>query len=143
MGIGFLLLVYNVYYSFRYSEREKTGDAWDGRTLEWSTTTAIPPHYNFAQIPTVKGLDAFWLMKQEKQPAKEVEYKPIHMPSYSGRPFIMSAFLFVSGFGLVFSWWPVAIVGGIGTLICMILRSFDEDDGYYVSVEKIKRTESA
>ncbi|SHE39869.1 cytochrome aa3 quinol oxidase subunit 1 apoprotein [Seinonella peptonophila] len=141
MGIGFILLVYNVYYSFRYAKREQTGDAWDGRTLEWSTTSAIPPHYNFAKIPEVTGLDGFWRSKQEKE-TENVEYKPIHMPSYSGRPFVMSAFLFISGFGLVFEWWAIAILGAIGTLICMVLRSFDYDDGYYVNVEEIQKTES-
>jgi cytochrome aa3-600 menaquinol oxidase subunit 1 len=143
MGIGFILLVYNVYYSFRYSKREKTGDAWDGRTLEWSTTTAIPPHYNFAIIPQVNSLDAFWHSKQQKQVSTTQEYKPIHMPSYSGLPFILSAFLFISGFGMVFEWWIPAIVGAIGTLACMVLRSFDYDDGYHVSVEEIQKTESA
>lgn len=143
MGIGFILLVYNVYYSFRYAKREKTGDAWDGRTLEWSTTTAIPPHYNFATIPQVNSLDAFWHSKQQKLEPAPKEYKPIHMPSYSGLPFILSAFLFISGFGMVFEWWILAILGAIGTLVCMVLRSFDYDDGYHVSVEEIQKIESA
>ncbi|WP_176471894.1 cbb3-type cytochrome c oxidase subunit I, partial [Shouchella clausii] len=44
MGIAFMILVYNVYYSFRYSKRETTGDVWgNGRTLEWATTTAVAP----------------------------------------------------------------------------------------------------
>lgn len=144
MGIGFLLLVYNIYYSFRYAEREQTGDAWDGRTLEWSTPTAVPPHYNFAKVPQVTGLDAFWRMKQNNETSTQQDnedYKPIHMPSHSGRPFIMSLFFFISGFGLVFEWWWLAIAGGVGVILCMVLRSFDYDDGYYVGVEEIKRTE--
>lgn len=146
MGIGFVILVYNIYYSFRYSKRETTGDAWNGRTLEWATTSAIAPHYNFAHIPEVKGLDAFWLMKEELKNGKkeEIEYKEIHMPSNSGRPFIMSACFAVSGFGLVFSIWWMAILGVIGVFACMILRSLlsdEEDEGYHVSVEEIKNTE--
>ncbi|USK33817.1 cytochrome aa3 quinol oxidase subunit I [Bacillus sp. F19] len=144
MALGFVVLVYNIYYSFRYSPREQTGDAWDGRTLEWATTTMIPPHYNFAVIPEVKGLDAFWHMKMEEKETgkkKEVKYKPIHMPSYSGRPFIMSVFFFISGFALVFQWWIPAIAGLIGIFACMILRSFEQDHGFYVSVDEIKETE--
>ncbi|MBA4493183.1 cytochrome aa3 quinol oxidase subunit I [Paenactinomyces guangxiensis] len=141
MGIGFFLLVYNMYYSFRYAKREQTGDAWNGRTLEWSTPTAIPPHYNFAKIPEVTGLDAFWRIKQQNKPSNNEIVKPIHMPRNSGRPFVMSVFLFISGFGLVFEWWWLAIGGAIGALLCMVLRSFDYDDGYYVSVEEIKKTE--
>ncbi len=37
MGIGFLLLCYNVIWSARHGERDTTGDPWDGRTLEWAT----------------------------------------------------------------------------------------------------------
>ncbi|WP_026679060.1 cytochrome aa3 quinol oxidase subunit I [Fictibacillus gelatini] len=144
MGAGFIVLVYNVYYSFRHSKREETGDAWDGRTLEWATSSAIPPHYNFAKIPVVTGYDAFWKMKQEgvSMKLKPEEVKPIHMPSNSGRPFVMSVFLFIAGFGLVWEWWPMAIVGGAGILLCLALRSFDYDDGYHVSVEEIKETEN-
>ncbi|MDP1165619.1 cytochrome ubiquinol oxidase subunit I, partial [Klebsiella pneumoniae] len=41
MGIGFIVLCYNIYYSARYGERDMTGDPWNGRTLEWAT--ASPP----------------------------------------------------------------------------------------------------
>lgn len=150
MGIGFMIVVYNVYYSLRNAKTETTGDAWDGRTLEWATTTAIPPHYNFAVVPEIKGIDAFWHIKQENKRAdkkaskQNIEYKPIHMPSNASTPFIMSALFLVAGFGLVFELWWMAILGGIGILACMILRStrsHKEDKGYYVSVEEIKKRE--
>ncbi|WP_243387158.1 cytochrome aa3 quinol oxidase subunit I [Bacillus kexueae] len=147
MGLGFLVLVYNVIYSYRFAERDATGDPWNvGRTLEWATTSAVPPHYNFAVVPEVKGLDAFLIMKEEQKAGKQpkVEYKPIHMPSYVATPFIMSVFFFVAGFGLVFELWWMAILGGAGTLGCMVyrsLRSHIEDEGFYVSVEEILETE--
>jgi cytochrome aa3-600 menaquinol oxidase subunit 1 len=53
----------------------------------------------------------------------------------------MSVLLFIAGFGLVFEWYWMAIPGLAGMLICMVIRSFDYDDGYYVSVEEIKRTQ--
>ncbi|KOO37348.1 cytochrome aa3 quinol oxidase subunit I [Priestia koreensis] len=146
MGLGFLVLVYNIYWSARHGERDLTGDPWDGRTLEWATKTPIP-HYNFAIIPDVKGLDAYWLAKKEakeqKKAEQKIQYKPIHMPSNSGRPFVMSVFFFIAGFGFVFDWLIMGIAGVIGVLICMVLRSFEYDEGYYVSVEEIERTESA
>lgn len=144
MGIGFIFLCINVVYTYFKGERDLTGDPWDGRTLEWSIPSPAP-HYNFAVTPQVKGLDAWWMMKKERKEGKEEEepeYKPIHMPSNSGRPFIMSIFFFIAGFGLVFEWMPVAIIGLIGVIICMILRSFEYDDGYYVPVEEIKQTEA-
>ncbi|MBF0706545.1 cytochrome aa3 quinol oxidase subunit I (plasmid) [Alkalihalobacillus hwajinpoensis] len=146
MGIGFVFIVYNIYYSFRYAKRETTGDSWDGRTLEWATTTAIPPHYNFAVIPEVKSLDTFWFNKQETGKKEKVEYKEIHMPNNAGTPFIMSALMFVAGFGLVFDLWWMAILGGLGIIACMVirsLRSHKEDEGFHVSVEEIKKTEQS
>ena len=67
MGIGFLLLCYNVIWSARHGERDTTGDPWDGRTLEWATHSPVQ-HYNFAKLPEIKEADAFWYMKNaEKQ----------------------------------------------------------------------------
>ena len=143
MGIGFLILVYNIYYSFRYSPRETTGDPWNARTLEWATPAPVP-HYNFAHLPEVKGHDAFWIMKEEIKQGKKPEkkpYKPIHMPSYSGVPVVMSVFFFIAGFGMVFSWNWMSILGLIGVLATMVIRSFDYDKGFYVSVEEIEEHE--
>jgi len=148
MGVGFMIIVYNVYYSYRFAKRELSGDAWDGRTLEWATSSAIPPHYNFAHVPEVKSADAFYYMKQERKESgkpEKVEYKPIHMPSNAGTPFIMSGLFFVGGFGLVFELWWMAILALIGIFGCMAYRSLfshKQDAGYYVSVEEIEKTEN-
>ncbi|MBH8602873.1 cytochrome aa3 quinol oxidase subunit I [Thermoactinomyces sp. CICC 10522] len=145
MGIGFLIFCYCVYYSARFGERDVTGDAWDGRTLEWSLSSPAP-HYNFAHIPKVEALDAWWHMKKEKGKKKEKPepYKPIHMPNNTGMPIVMSAFMFVAGFGFVFEWYLLAIGGLIGVLLCMLWRSFnDYDSHHYVSVEEIKKHEMA
>ena len=40
-----------------------TGDPWDGRTLEWSTSSP-PPAYNFAFTPIVHDNDAWYDMKK-------------------------------------------------------------------------------
>ncbi|MCA0988834.1 cytochrome aa3 quinol oxidase subunit I [Guptibacillus algicola] len=140
MGIGFLILVYNIYFSFRYSPRETTGDPWDGRTLEWATAAPVP-FYNFAHVPEVKGHDAYWIAKKEGRAKEKKPYKPIHMPSNSGVPVIMSTFFFISGFGMVFSWHWMSIAGLIGVLATMVIRSFDYDKGFYVSVEEIEKHE--
>ncbi|MGE6598600.1 cytochrome aa3 quinol oxidase subunit I [Bacillus proteolyticus] len=142
MGIGFVLLCYNVIWSARHGERDVTGDPWDGRTLEWATQSPVQ-HYNFAKLPEIKEADAFWYMKQRGEtitPAAE-DIKPIHMPSNSGVPIIASGFFGLAGFALVFSWFWLAAIGGVGILACLIYRSFDYDDGYYVSVDEIKETE--
>ncbi|MEJ1517915.1 cytochrome aa3 quinol oxidase subunit I [Bacillus cereus] len=143
MGIGFLVLGYNIYWSARYGKRDTTGDPWNGRTLEWSTPTPIP-HYNFAQIPVVKSVDAFWEMKKNNESTfNEDEVKPIHMPSNSAMPILTSVAFGIAGFAAVFSWWWLAIIGLIGIFAGLAYRSLDTDEGYYVSKEEIIRTERA
>ncbi|SFI71879.1 cytochrome aa3 quinol oxidase subunit I [Thermoflavimicrobium dichotomicum] len=145
MGIGFLFIVVQVLYSIRYGERDTTGDPWDGRTLEWSLPSPAP-HYNFAQIPTINGRDAWWEMKQQRKAGSlvsENELKPIHMPNRTPLPFLMSLAFFVSGFGLVFNQFTIATVGLIGVIVCMLWRSLEDDRGYYLSVDEIKQTEAS
>src|SRR5713101_2725218 len=61
---GILCQIAQLYVSIRTREtrRELTGDPWNGRTLEW-TTASPPPVYNFAVLPRVDAVDAFWVAK--------------------------------------------------------------------------------
>ncbi|CAG9606899.1 cytochrome aa3 quinol oxidase subunit I [Pseudoneobacillus rhizosphaerae] len=141
MAIGFVLIVYNIYYSTRYASRNISNDPWDARTLEWATHTPVP-EYNFAITPQVNSIEAFWDMKKKGHVIFKGEYEKIHMPNNSGIPFIMSCIFFVWGFSFVFSLWIPVIVTTIGIFVCMALRSFENDHGRYISVEEIEETET-
>lgn len=142
LTIGFLLLVYNIYWSTRYAKRDTTGDPWDARTLEWSTPSPVP-EYNFALTPEVHRLDAFWYSKKEQEPLTEGSYEPIHMPNNNGQPFLLGIAFFCFGFFMVFSWWIPAIISGIAILGLMAYRTFEQDHGHYIPVEEIEETEQA
>ncbi|MBY7144629.1 cytochrome aa3 quinol oxidase subunit I [Virgibacillus sp. NKC19-3] len=144
MGIAFAIFVYGIYYSYRYSKRETNGDDWGyGRTLEWATPTPIPK-YNFATLPHVESHDAFIDMKEKGETTfDEDKLAPIHMPNNTGKPIIMMAILFAACFALVFEWITLAVIGLIGVLVMMVIRSFDYDEGYHIDVDEIKRTERA
>ncbi|MBB4826268.1 cytochrome aa3-600 menaquinol oxidase subunit 1 [Sporosarcina luteola] len=142
LTIGFLLLVYNIYWSTRYAKRDTTGDPWDGRSLEWSTPSPVP-EYNFAKTPVVTKLDAFWFSKKENTSLTEGEYEPIHMPNNNGQPFIMGVAFFFFGFFMVFSWWIPAIIAGLVVLGAMAYRTFEKDHGHHIPVDEIERTEKA
>jgi len=146
MGIGFLFQGWQILYSIKHGERDTTGDPWNGRTLEWSIPSPAP-FYNFAVIPQVKEADDFWATKEAKAngtyKAEPVHLEPIHMPKNSGIPIIMSGFWFIAGFGFVFEWTWIAVIGLIGVALCMWARSFDYDDAYYVPVDEVRRTEAS
>ncbi|MBM4761924.1 cytochrome aa3 quinol oxidase subunit I [Bacillus sp. B15-48] len=141
MAISFLVIVYNIYYSTRYASRDIGADPWNARTIEWATHNPVP-QYNFAITPEVKSYEALWDAKKKGHVLFKGKYEKIHMPSNSGVPFIMSAIFFVWGFSLVFSLWIPAIIATLGIFACMAHRSFEKDDGYYITVEEIEETET-
>jgi len=119
-----------------------TGDPWNGRTLEWSTSSP-PPFYNFAVVPTVDSLDAFNEVKKRGLEAREAPtYRPIHMPRNTSAGFIMGALLGVTGFGLVWHiWWMVAITL-LAAVATFIVRSCSDDIDYWVPAEEVARIEA-
>lgn len=140
LAIGFVILVYNIYWSTRYEPRDTDGDPWDARTLEWATKSPIPA-YNFAVVPNVKTRDAYWSAKQDKVPLFEDKITKIHMPSNTGKPFVLGVIFFIAGFSLVFSLWIPAILSGVGILIVLAAMSFDRDHGFYIPAEEVIATE--
>ncbi|WP_156291666.1 cytochrome aa3 quinol oxidase subunit I [Oceanobacillus salinisoli] len=140
MAIGFVLIVYNVYYSFRYAPRNVGDDPWNARSLEWATHNPVP-EYNFAVTPEVKSSQAFWDQKKHGHSLFNKEYEEIHMPNKSGVPFIMGGLFFVFGFSFVFSIWIGVILSLLAIFACMTYRSFEQDHGYHIPVKEIKETE--
>ncbi|MBS4203088.1 cytochrome aa3 quinol oxidase subunit I [Lederbergia citrea] len=140
LAIGFALIVYNVYYSTRYASRDISADPWDARSLEWATHSPVPS-YNFAVTPQVESIEAFWDAKKKNRLLFKGKIEKIHMPNNSGVPFIMSCIFFLWGFSFVFSMWIPAIITTIAIFACMAHRSFEIDDGHYISVQEVEDTE--
>ncbi|NMP20885.1 cbb3-type cytochrome c oxidase subunit I [Sulfobacillus harzensis] len=145
MGAAFVALVYNIIWSLLYGERDLTGDPWDGRTLEWSIPSPAP-EYNFARIPVVHERDAWWAMKQNGQSLADLkpeDIRDIEMPRNSAIPFLLGVSFFVGGFGLTFKWWPIAIIGGLAVVACLLFTGFDYDDHHHLDAEFVRRTEAS
>ncbi|MCB5184209.1 cytochrome o ubiquinol oxidase subunit I [Methylobacillus gramineus] len=144
VGAAILFQLLQLYVSIRDRDqnRDLTGDPWGGRTLEWSTSSP-PPFYNFAKVPEVKELDAFWEMKKDGSadhiPAK---YEKIHMPKNASEGLIISAFSLVFGFAMIWHIWWLAIVSTIGMLATFIARSYNTDVDYYVPAEEVAAIEN-
>ncbi|MBS3680169.1 cytochrome c oxidase subunit I [Ornithinibacillus massiliensis] len=144
MTFGVLVFLFNAFYSW-FKEKPAPQDPWDGRTLEWAVASP-PPHYNFKQLPLVRGLDALWIEKMEGNgkmtPAEPVG--DIHMPNGSILPFIMSLGFFIAGFGFIYhnqsTFAYVLLFGGMGlALLCMLLRSLKDDLGYHIHKEDLEK----
>lgn len=125
----------------RKKHRDTTGDPWNGRTLEWSTSSP-PPFYNFAVIPTVTGREEFWQRKQRGDRSKE-KYQDILIFKNTGMGIYISAFAFLFGFAIVWQIIWLSLLGLIGVIICIILRSLDDDIEYVLTVAEIKKIETA
>ncbi len=140
---GVIMQVVQIIVSIKNRKRlmDTTGDPWNGRTLEWATSSP-PPFYNFAVIPTVTDRDAFWEMKQKGEQLSR-KYKDILMPKNTGMGIYISVFAFLAGFGFVWQIFWLAIFGVIGSIACVILRSFDEETEYVVTAAEIAKIEAS
>ncbi len=127
----------------RETLKDTTGDPWNGRTLEWATASP-PPFYNFARIPQIDGIDAFWAMKQRSRITGPLpSYQRIHMPRKTGTGFILGGLSVALGFALVWHiWWLVAL-SFVSMIALAILHSFDEHRDYYVPPGEVASIETS
>ncbi|MCT8139062.1 cytochrome c oxidase subunit I [Anaerobacillus sp. CMMVII] len=136
MAVAFILLLVNIFVS---RNNKAVSDPWDGRTLEWATSTPVK-EYNFAQTPVVRELDALWYEKSKgnkRLPVAE-PLGEIHMPNGSILPLIMSIGLFIASFGFIYHTYVISIIGLGITFGCMFVRSVKEDHGYHIPVDQIE-----
>nr|WP_172840520.1 cytochrome c oxidase subunit I [Virgibacillus phasianinus] len=144
MAFAVIVFVINVFYTAAKGEKAPA-DPWDGRTLEWATASP-PAHYNFKQVPLVRGLDPLWIEKTEGK-GKLTPSEPlgdIHMPNASILPFVMSLGLFIAGFGFIYQvddkgWLAVVFIGMAITLGSMLIRSLKDDLGHHITKEELER----
>lgn len=142
-GIGFQLLQLFVSIRQRAQNRDSSGDPWDGRTLEWSTSSP-PPVYNFALMPAVTDRDAFWVQKQGKAniSAKGV-YQDIVIPRNTAYPLLIAGCSLIGSFAMVWHMWWLAAIGLAGVITCVIMRTATADSEYILAAAAVKKIEAS
>ncbi|WP_294273767.1 cytochrome o ubiquinol oxidase subunit I [uncultured Sphingomonas sp.] len=140
-GIGAFLVQIGVSIWKKEELRDVTGDPWDGRTLEWATSSP-PPDYNFAFTPVIHELDAWYDMKDKKAQAPTEGYRPIHMPKNTGTGVITAGLSTAFGFGMIWYMWWLAAIALVGVVVVAIWHTFNYDRDFYIPVEEVVATES-
>ncbi|RFB79915.1 cytochrome o ubiquinol oxidase subunit I [Methylovirgula sp. 4M-Z18] len=142
LGIACTLMQFFVSFMKREALRDTTGDPWNGRTLEWSTSSP-PPEYNFAFTPIVHDLDAWADMKAHGYVRPLSGFKPIHMPKNTGTGVILAGLSGAFGFAMIWYIWWLAALSIIGVLVVAIGHTFNYNRDFHIPVEEVIATENA
>ena len=141
-GIGAMLIQFAVSIWKREALAETTGDPWDGRTLEWATSSP-PPAYNFAFTPRIHALDAWYDMKGAGVEHPVEGYKDIHMPSNTGTGVILAGISAACGFALVWHIWWLAGASFAALIATAIIHTFNYKRDYHIPAAEVAATEGA
>jgi len=143
VAIGIAAFIIQIFVSIKRREqlRDVTGDIWNARTLEWSTSSP-PPSYNYAFTPIVHESDSWWDMKERGHTRRLEGYLPIHMPKNTAAGVYLSAFSFVFGFAMIWHMFLIAGLSFLGLLVTAIAHTFNYKRDYHIPADVVARTEA-
>jgi cytochrome o ubiquinol oxidase subunit 1 len=140
LGIAAFMIQLVVSYLRRDQLRDVTGDPWDGRTLEWSTSSP-PPAYNFAFTPVVHDNDAWHDMKRRGAQRPTSGFKPIHMPKNTAAGIVIAGLSTALGFALIWHMWLPAALLFVATIGAAIVHTFNYKRDFYIPADEVTRCE--
>ncbi|MBB4401027.1 MULTISPECIES: cytochrome o ubiquinol oxidase subunit I [Rhizobium/Agrobacterium group] len=141
LGIASFVIQLIVSFLKRDQLRDVTGDPYNGRTLEWSTSSP-PPAYNFAFTPVIHDVDAWADMKKRGYNRPKEGFIPIHMPKNTGAGVIISAISVVLGFALVWHIWWLAALSMLAIIAVSIAHTFNYNRDYYIPASDVSTVEA-
>ena len=142
LGILAFLVQIAVSVLRREQLRDVTGDPWNGRTLEWATSSP-PPDYNFAFTPVVHDTDAWWDMKRRGYRRPLQGFRAINMPRNTGAGVVLAGISTLLGFALIWYMWLVAALAFIALLATAIAHTFNYHRDFDIPADEIARAEAA
>jgi cytochrome o ubiquinol oxidase subunit 1 len=141
--LGIVCLAVQLFVSARASReaRDLSGDPWNGRTLEWLTSSPPAP-YNFAVLPEVRDIDAFFDMKRRgvayRRPGR---YQDIDLPRNTGAGPVLGALAFALGFAAVWHIWWLAAAAALGLWATIIARACNDDTEFRLAAGEVAKIE--
>jgi len=147
-GVGVLVIALGLFFQFlqiaysiwKRKELAAGPDPWNGRTLEWATSTPIP-EYNFATLDAVKEKDAFWDMKQSFRKSS-TDYQAITLPKNRADGIYIAVASGIIGFAIVWHIWWAAAVALVALIALIIIATMKEDTEYTVSAKEVAAIEA-
>lgn len=141
-GITFLAIQLAVSIRDRGALAVSAGDPWNGRTLEWATASPPAP-YNFAVVPHVKSIDAWWAIKQAGRAGHmPARFHDIVMPGDSGAGVVFGATSLVLAFAMIWQIWWLAAVGGVGMLTALLSQAFRDHTEHCIQASEVEAIEN-
>ncbi len=128
IALAVLVFIVNAWRSLRHGA-PAPADPWDGRTLEWRTSSP-PPAHDFDTIPPIYGRDSFWREKYGPRraaaagvPAAEragEAHEAIHLPAPSQWPLLIALGMLIAAVGALTH--VALVVAGILWAVWAIFR---------------------
>ncbi len=143
IGAGLFIQLIQIITSIRDRKKlqDKTGDPWNGRTLEWSIPSPAP-EYSYAILPIIKERDQFWNEKQDENNSKiQKKFKNFSMPKNSYLGLVIAFFAFSLGFAAVWHILWLFIFGLLGIISIIIIRSLDENRDRLVTFDDLSKVD--
>jgi cytochrome o ubiquinol oxidase subunit I len=144
LGIALTVVQIAVSIRQRQANRDRTGDPWNARTLEWSIPSP-PPAWNFVRLPNVRTIDAFWRMKEEGRVARALpgSFVDLHVPRNSPVGVFLAFFAVILGFALIWRIYWLAGVGLIGAVAVALIEFWKTDLEIRVPAQQVAAFEHA
>jgi cytochrome o ubiquinol oxidase subunit I len=142
LGIGLTVLQLVVSIRQRRTNRDRSGDPWNGRTLEWSTPSP-PPAWNFGRLPLVGQIDAYWYLKHPPvgEHVPQSTLSDLYVPRNTPVGVFLSFFAVIVGFALIWRISWLAAIGLVGALVVVLRQSWSADRETKVPAEQVAAVE--
>ena len=95
-------------------------------------------------LPRVADIDALTQMKETgRANVLPDRFEDIPMPKNSPSGLFIGILAFLLGFAMVWHIWWLAMASALGLLLCVIIRSADDDTEIVIPASEVKRIEEA